>query len=171
MIACFDVHYDDTGAAAAALVFASWTDVEPGADYTVKLGQVGEYEPGKFYLRELPPLLAVIDQLPDSVHTFVLDAYCHLDADGSPGLGAYLLERLPPRFGAAPTVVGVAKNRFRGTTHAAEVRRGESARPLFVTSIGLPYDEAGEKIRRMYGEFRIPTLIKQVDRLCRDALG
>lgn len=175
MIACFDVHYDETTAAAAALVFASWTDEEPVSEHTVRLSSIGDYEPGKFYLRELSPLKAVVAELPSSVRAavqiFVIDAYCHLDEAGSPGLGTYFHRHLTDGVAPSAAVIGVAKNRFRGTTHAAEVLRGDSARPLFVTAVGLSYDDAADRIGQMDGEFRIPTLIKRVDRLCRDALA
>lgn len=171
MIACFDVHYrGESAAAAAALVFNAWSDAEPVAEYTVQLDEVGDYEPGKFYQRELEPLLAVIGKIQEPVDVFVIDAYCHLDAAGAPGLGAYLFEQLKAERETPPAVIGVAKSRFRGSGHAAEVLRGDSARPLLVTAIGLPKDEAAAHIALMDGEFRIPTLIKQVDQLCRQAL-
>jgi len=94
----------------------------------------------------------------------VIDAYCHLSEAREPGLGAYLHETLPENS----IVIGVAKNRFRDTNHAIEVRRGGSDRPLFVSSIGVDYATAAEHIHSMSGPHRMPKLLKAVDRLCRD---
>jgi deoxyribonuclease V len=64
-------------------------------------------------------------------------------------------------------VVGVAKRPFRGAP-ALEVLRGASARPLYVTAIGIDAAHAADGVRRMHGAHRIPTLLTRVDRLCRD---
>jgi deoxyribonuclease V len=53
---------------------------------------------------------------------------------------------------------------------AKEVLRGQSRQPLFVTSVGLE-DDAAQCVRKMHGEFRMPTLLKRVDQLCRQAAG
>ena len=47
--------------------------------------------------------------------------------------------------------------------------RGGGARALWVTAIGLDADEAAERVRRMHGTYRLPTLLKHVDQLCRSA--
>lgn len=165
MIACFDVHYQDDVAFAAAVLIENWNDREPQHQFVVKCHDVEAYQPGSFYQRELKPLRAVLEAIPLPVDCFVIDAYCHLSKDESPGLGAYFHELLP----GGSTVIGVAKNRFRDTTHAEATFRGSSQRPLFVTSIGIDYVTAAEYIRSMAGENRIPTILKAVDRLCRDA--
>ena len=166
MIACLDVQYDNHQAAAAAMVLDSWRASLPFAQYSTLVQGIGEYEPGKFYLRELRPLLSVMDMIAESIDTLVIDAYCFLDADLSPGLGARLYESLPRH----PIIIGVAKNRYRDTRHAQEVFRGGSKKPLFVTSIGLSPQDAASHIESMIGDFRIPTLLKLVDRLARDTL-
>ena len=172
MKACFDVHYDDHGAAAAALVFDQWQDAEPVDQYSVRLSEIGEYEPGKFYLRELKPLAAVIEKISQPIDTFIIDAYCYLDGDQAPGLGFYLYESLRKRFSEVPElkVIGVAKNPFRGSDHAQPVLRGDSTRPLWITSIGVDPVDAAAQIRSMDGEFRMPTLLRKVDQDCRAAL-
>lgn len=163
MIAALDVHYSDTKASAAAVVFESWDSETPLSTYVVSTQNCGDYLPGQFYLRELQPLLAVISAIRDEITIFVIDGYCHLSAEGERGLGAHLAENLPDES----TIVGVAKSRFRGSQHATEVFRGESKRPLFVTAIGLNYHQAANKIASMHGPYRIPTLLKEVDRLSR----
>jgi len=64
-------------------------------------------------------------------------------------------------------VIGVAKSNFRGTPEEAKLYRGNSRRPLFISCMGLPLDEAQNYIARMHGEYRIPTLLKSADRLSR----
>ena len=166
MIACFDVHYQQEHASAAAVVIENWSDREPSHQYTVRCDDVAAYQAGSFYQRELKPLQQVVEKIDVPVDIYVIDAYCHLSKDRSPGLGAYFHDLLPE----SSIVIGVAKNRFRDTSHAIELLRGESQKPQFVTSIGVDYLTAAERIRCMAGEHRIPTILKAVDRLCRDSV-
>ena len=87
-----------------------------------------------------------------------------LDAEGTHGMGGYLYEVFERRI----PVIGVAKNRFRANSAAVEVLRGGSKRPLFVTALGIDPEAAAIDVQRMHGRFRLPTLLKRVDRLCRD---
>jgi len=163
MIACFDVHYFGDTANAAAIVFQDWESQTSISEYTRLIAQPAEYEPGRFYLRELQPLLTVIQRIVQSVDVYIIDGYCHLSSDQAPGLGAYLKESLD--YDAL--IVGIAKNRYGITKHAVELLRGQSARPLYVTAIGANYEWAAKHVASMAGEFRIPTLLKAVDRLSR----
>ena len=70
-------------------------------------------------------------------------------------------------LGRAVPVIGVAKTRFAGATVAREVCRGMSNTPLFVTAAGLAVEAAARNIQAMHGQFRLPTLLKRVDQLCR----
>ena len=45
--------------------------------------------------------------------------------------------------------------------------RGKSQTPLFITAAGIDVHTAASFIQSMHGKFRIPTLLKQVDQLCR----
>ena len=57
-----DVHYLPYGGArAAAVVAADATFCYLLADRTGQVAEVPPYQPGQFYLRELPPLGAVLD--------------------------------------------------------------------------------------------------------------
>jgi deoxyribonuclease V len=47
------------------------------------------------------------------------------------------------------------------------VLRGAPARPLFVTSAGLPRADAADLVRRMAGRFRLPDALRRVDTLAR----
>jgi len=163
MIACFDVHYFRDTANAAAIVFQDWESQTSISEYTSAIAQPAEYKPGRFYLRELQPLLVVIQRIVQPVDVFIIDGYCHLSSDQAPGLGAYLMESLDHDA----LIVGIAKNRYGNTKHAVELLRGQSARPLFVTAIGANYEWAAKHVASMAGEFRIPTLLKAVDRLSR----
>jgi deoxyribonuclease V len=166
MIACFDVHYENDFAIAAAVVIENRRDEKPVSQYTVRCEDVEDYQAGSFYQRELKPLQKVLQEIESAIDVFVIDAYCHLSDQKAPGLGAYFHELLPKEA----IVIGVAKNRFRDTTHAVELYRGESQRPQFVTSIGVEYLVAAERIREMGGKHRVPTILKAVDRLCRDSV-
>lgn len=163
MLACVDVDYRADASVAACLLAADWGDAAPAAEWVERLPPPAPYEPGQFYLRELPCLLAVLARAP-ALDVVVIDGYVWLDGDGAPGLGARLYEAL----GRGVAVVGVAKTAYRGAAFAAPVRRGDSQSPLYVTAAGLDAAQAAEALRRMHGPYRLPTLLKRVDRLARE---
>jgi endonuclease V-like protein UPF0215 family len=49
----------------------------------------------------------------------------------------------------------------------AEVLRGESESPLFVSAVGVELTDAADAIKKRHGAYRIPTLLKRVDTLAR----
>jgi deoxyribonuclease V len=156
-----DVHYLRTGGAWAAVVLAA--DAAFGqvlAERTAVVPQVPPYRPGEFYLRELPPLRAVLEDL-SGLGLLIVDGYVDLDPDGRPGLGAHA----HAEFGIP--VIGVAKSRFRTATHAVPVVRGSSTRPLFVTAAGMPRADAAALVRRMAGRYRVPDALRRADTLAR----
>jgi deoxyribonuclease V len=159
--AAVDVHYQDTGGARAAAVLA--TDAAFAhllAERTVVIPWVAPYRPGEFYLRELPPLRAVLNDL-SGLSLLVVDGYADLDPSGRPGLGAHA----HAEFGIP--VIGVAKSRFRTATHAVPVKRGTSVRPLFVTAAGMPAADAADLVRHMAGRYRLPDALRRADNLAR----
>jgi deoxyribonuclease V len=159
--AAVDVHYLGTGGArAAAVLAADAAFAQVLAERTAIVARVSPYRPGEFYLRELPPLHAVLDDLV-GVGLLVVDGYADLDPAGRPGLGAHA----HAEFGIP--VIGVAKSRFRTATHAVPVVRGSSARPLFVTSSGMPAADAADLVRRMAGRYRLPDALRRADTLAR----
>lgn len=168
MLACIDLHYADEAARAACLVFSEWGSAEAVAEHVVDL-PVGEpYVPGEFFRRELPGALRVLTEVAVPLDLVIVDGYVWLsgeeqDAERRRGLGAHLWESLEKRV----AVVGVAKNPFHGAEFAAHVLRGESKQPLYITSAGIARDEAAAQVRAMHGGFRLPTLLKRVDRLAR----
>jgi deoxyribonuclease V len=125
------------------------------------VSEVEPYQPGQFYLRELPPLHAALDGL-TGMALLVVDGYADLDPDGRPGLGAHA----HAEFGVP--VIGVAKSAFRTATHAIPVLRGASARPLYVTAAGMPRAAAADLVRDMAGQHRMPDALRRVDALARN---
>jgi deoxyribonuclease V len=165
MIAAFDVHYLEAGgASAAAVLFSSYGDAEPAAEYRRWIPSVAEYVPGSFYQRELPCLLALLDNIREPIHEILVDGFVNMGRRR--GLGYHLFNALNGRT----PVIGVAKSRFKGSS-GVEVFRGGSQQPLYVTSAGIDLQIASEKIKRMHGNYRIPTLLKRVDILARERSG
>jgi deoxyribonuclease V len=158
--AAVDVHYLSTGARAAAVLAADAAFAHVLAERTAVVPRVPPYRPGEFYLRELPPLRAVLDDL-RGLGLLVIDGYADLDPSGRPGLGAHA----HAEFGIP--VIGVAKSRFRTATHAVPVVRGASGRPLFVTAAGMPCADAADLVRRMAGRYRLPDALRRADTLAR----
>jgi deoxyribonuclease V len=130
------------------------------AERTAVVPRVPPYRPGDFYLRELPPLRVVLEDL-SGLGLLVVDGYADLDPSGRPGLGA----RAHAEFGIP--VIGVAKSRFRTATHALPVVRGSSVRPLFVTAAGMPAAHAADLVRRMARRYRLPGALRRADTLAR----
>lgn len=161
MLACVDVDYRDDHALAACVLFRGWTDAKSAGTHLEVITEVQPYQPGKFYLRELPCLLAVLAKVQEPLETIVVDGYVWLQDEQSPGLGGHLYSalKLP--------VIGVAKSRFLAAGSAKPVFRGGSQKPLYVTAAGLDVDQAARNIESMHGPFRVPTLLKLVDQLCR----
>jgi deoxyribonuclease V len=154
-----DVHYPAAGGAQAALVVAADRRFRHiVAEHVRSFPVAAAYEAGRFYLRELAPIRAVILDA-EPLTLVVIDGYVDLDPLGRPGLGAHLHAEtgLP--------VVGVAKSAFRTATHARLVRRGTARRPLFVTALGVPIEEAAGMVAEMAGAYRIPDALRRVDRL------
>jgi deoxyribonuclease V len=161
MLACVDVDYRGAGAVAACVLFRAWGDDVSVADRVEVIAEAAPYEPGQFYRRELPCLLSVLGLVADPLETIVVDGYVWLGGD-RPGLGAHLYEALGRRV----AVIGVAKTRFAGA-EAEAVHRGGSRRPLYVSAAGLDGKTAAQYIESMHGRYRLPTLLRRVDQLCR----
>lgn len=169
MLACVDVAYREDAAIAGCVLFRSWTDDCPADQILVSRGPAAPYRAGEFYLRELPPILAVLQRVKIQIETIVVDGYVWLN--GKRGLGAHLYFALEGKV----SVIGVAKNVWRGHTYSQHQQdderrtialiRGGSKRPLYITSAGINADSAANFIQNMHGPFRIPTLLAVVNRL------
>jgi deoxyribonuclease V len=161
MLACVDVDYQNDHAQAACVLFRDWTDAQSAGTHLEVIATVQPYQPGKFYLRELPCLLAVLAKVQEPLQTVVVDGYVWLQDEQSPGLGAHLHAALNV------PVIGVAKTRYLLATAAKPVWRGNKKKPLYVTAAGMEVDQAARNVETMHGPFRVPTLLKLVDQLCR----
>lgn len=166
-----DVDYrdNDSYAVASAIAFRDWGDPKPLGVESVEIRPVAPYEPGAFYKRELPCLLKVLTKVssnyPEAIDTVIVDGYVWLGPN-HPGLGNKLYEALNQKI----PVIGVAKTHFKGST-AVQVLRGQSFSPLYVTADGIDPTVAADYVRKMHGEYRLPTLLKMVDQTCRTATG
>lgn len=156
--------YRDGLAVAAGVWFRGWTAEVAEHETVAVLPAAADYQPGEFYRRELPGLLAVLARGP-AADLVLVDGYVWLGPD-RPGLGAHLWDAL----GRAVPVVGVAKTRF-ASADAVPVCRGESKSPLWVTAAGMEATEAAERVAAMAGPYRVPALLKRADRLARTAEG
>jgi deoxyribonuclease V len=161
--AAVDVCYLPSGGARAAIVVAAGPDFAVvDAEWTAEVSVAAPYRPGQFFLRELPPLRAVLADA-GPLHLIVVDGYVDLDPAGRPGLGAHVHHEF------AVPVIGVAKTSFRTATHAISVTRAGSAQPLFITAAGLPREEAASLVRGMAGRYRLPDALRRADALARGA--
>jgi deoxyribonuclease V len=166
MFACVDVDYRQDGSAfAACLLFDTWSADRPHDSRIVRIDSVGVYAPGEFFRRELPCVLRVLAEVGVELDAVLVDGYVTLDPEGRPGLGARLYEALQ----RATPVIGVAKTRYAKATTAIPLLRGKSRVPLWITSAGIVAEQAALIVLSMHGPHRIPTLLRQVDRLARDA--
>lgn len=164
MIVCVDVDYRAAEVVAACVGFHDWTDAAPAVESVMRTaGAAPAYESGAFYRRELPYITAALAALSTAPRMVVVDGYVWL-APGRAGLGAHLHAAL----GGQVEVVGVAKRNFEGAV-AIPILRGTSQQPLYVTATGADVPGAAAAVRSMHGPHRIPTLLKRVDRLARDA--
>jgi deoxyribonuclease V len=156
-----DVLYPDEGGARAALVVAA----DPAyssivEEHVTTLPSVAGYQPGQFYVRELPAIRAVLAST-GPLDLLIVDGYVDLDPQGRPGLGAHVHSAL------SIPVIGVAKTAFRTASHAIAVRRGQALKPLYVTAAGLEPVDAAALIQAMAGRFRRPDALRRVDQLTR----
>ena len=162
-ILAVDVQYVNSAGYVAGVIFNQWSDCSPVNTVTCKVDKVEDYVAGKFYKRELPCILALLDENNLTPQTIIIDGYVYLDGDSIPGLGGYLYSALSESV----NVIGVAKRAFSGISEECELLRGTSNTPLYITSAGEALGTAKHNIESMCGEYRIPTLLKLVDRQCR----
>jgi deoxyribonuclease V len=148
MCAAVDVHYPSTGGArAAAVLAADAAFAHVLAERIAMVPRVAPYRPGEFYLRELPPLRAVLEDL-NELGLLMVDGYADLDPGGRPGLGA----RAHAEFGIP--VIGVAKS-----THGYPRGAGRArilGTPVVRHLLRMPTADAADVGWRMVGQYRLP---------------
>ena len=164
MLLAFDAHYSDTSTRLAAALFDDWASTEAQEIRTWEGGPAAPYQPGEFYKRELPLILTALEDFElTPLEAIIIDGYVYLNEQGRLGLGGHLYHELGERI----PVVGVAKSYFRDT-NAEAVLRGESSKPLYVTAMGMPPEEAANHLRAMAGPYRMPDILAAVDRATKD---
>jgi deoxyribonuclease V len=166
MIIAFDVQYLNDTAITAAVCFDDWVDSASTRDFVEITHKIAPYESGKFYKRELPGLLSLLEKYQLQPSVIVIDGYVWLD-ENKIGLGGHLFNEL----GRKVPVIGVAKSKFADHPKVKAVLRGTSRTPLYVTAVGIDLDEAVQNIEKMNGRFRLPTLLKRADQLCRGIIS
>ena len=161
MIVAVDVHYRDQLAKAVSIEFSDWDDAFPSKINVVQLKGIHEYIPGAFYKRELPCIMEVLKKTEkQKIELIIVDGYVTLNDSGKYGLGGYLFETLNREI----PVIGVAKRTFAtNNKNVAVIYRGKSKNPLYITSIGIDLELAGQYISKMKGKFRIPDLLRMLD--------
>ena len=159
-----DVDYRAGNAYVAGLTFSDWADEIPSGKFFSKLTNVEEYVSGEFYKRELPCLLKLLAEHSLNPNIIVIDGYVYLNENNKAGLGRYLFDVLDEKV----SVIGVAKNPLKISNKNEALLRGESLKPLYISSEGISVINAKKCINNMHGKYRFPSLLKLVDRLCRE---
>jgi len=165
LIFAFDTYYNDNEAHTVCLGFENWADPEATLELAEDLKIPDEYVSGEFYKRELPCILSLLKQIRlQENDTIVVDGFVVLDDTGKWGLGGHLYEAL----GQKTPVVGVAKNNFATLNILKkEVYRGESQKPLYITCLGMELEQAARLVASMFGEYRMPDILKRLDQKTR----
>ena len=167
MIVAIDVHYKENTTKAVGALIQNWGDAA-AIQYVIRyIDSVEEYESGAFYKRELPCIMEVLNQVDlAEINYIVIDGFVVLDDTGKPGLGAYVYESIQHKV----PVIGVAKRNFhQNLKNVVPVLRGESNNPLYVTAVGTDVQQAAGFVKSMHGEFRLPTVLKELDRITKEA--
>lgn len=164
MILAIDVKYNETTriAKAVGLLF-NWLDDKPIKIIEVFVHDVQDYIPGKFYKRELPCIKKVIDKVElSNIDAIIVDGHVFISNEKEFGLGAYTYEEYNRKI----PVIGIAKTPFyKNKDTVKDVFRGDSKKPLYVSVIGEKnIEDIKEKIIQMKGSYRIPKLLKELDR-------
>lgn len=166
MILAFDTYYFDNKAKTVCLEFEDWNEDKNFKIHTEIIDNVAEYIPGEFYKRELPCIISLLNQMNlKNIEAIIVDGFVYLDDDKKYGLGGRLYEKLNNQI----PIIGVAKTNFASVEKDKKaLLRGDSAKPLFITSIGIDLETAFQKVDSMSGKFRIPALLKELDRLTKE---
>lgn len=166
MILAFDTYYYDGKAKTVCLEFTEWNQSTDFKVHTEIIDNVEEYIPGEFYKRELPCILSLLNKMDlKNLEVIIVDGFVYLDDEKKYGLGGHLYEKLNKEI----PIIGVAKTNFASIEKDKKsLIRGESIKPLYVTAIGIELEDAFKKVESMAGEYRMPTLLREMDRLTKE---
>jgi deoxyribonuclease V len=166
MILAFDTYYYDGKAKTVCLEFTEWNQSADFKVHTEIIDNVEEYIPGEFYKRELPCILSLLNKMDlTNLEAIIVDGFVYLDDENKYGLGGHLYEKLNKKI----PIIGVAKTNFASIEKDKKsLIRGESLKPLYVTAIGIELEDAFRKVESMAGEYRMPTLLREMDRLTKE---
>lgn len=165
MISAFDVHYVNGTATTACICFDNWSDSVSKQNFVETANNVAPYQSGQFYKRELPCITSLLEKHNLEPEIIVVDGYVWL-GENRIGLGGHLYNELNQQI----PIIGVAKTKFKSHSKVKEIFRGKSQTPLYISAIGTDLDEAVQNVEKMDGIFRLPTLLKLVDQLCRGTI-
>lgn len=162
MILAIDVYYTEEEAKAVGVLF-DWADTIPEKVIQKRIGKADEYIPGEFFKRELPCIVELLQEVEFSeISIIIVDGYVYVDNNSKYGLGAHLYETLNGKF----PVIGVAKTSYYNNENMVlPIYRGVSSKPLFVSAIGINLNEAAQRVKSMFGNNRIPDILKQLDQI------
>jgi deoxyinosine 3'endonuclease (endonuclease V) len=156
-----DVYYFENKAKIVGVLFENWEDEIPRNIISFYKDDIADYESGSFYKRELPCIIELLEKIDiKTIETILVDSFVYLDDNKKLGLGGHLYNYLEEKI----PVIGVAKTSFHDNKkYAEELFRGESKKPLYISSAGIETGKATEFIKNMHGNFRIPALLKILD--------
>jgi len=166
MYLCIDTYYVHNTARVAAAAFCDIASPCVAGEYVLEIENQKPYRSGFFFKRELPGIMELLSDIEIHFHSIIIDGYVWLSPDQAPGLGGHLFRALQDSV----PIIGVAKSPYRENTNALPVFRGGSTRPLHITAAGMRTEQAAHLVRKMHGPYRLPTIIKHVDRLSRMSL-
>lgn len=166
MILAFDTYYFENKAKTVCIEFKEWEDDKFYKIHTEIIENIEGYTSGEFYKRELPCILSLLNKISiTKVETIIIDGFVYLNDELKFGLGAFLHQKLNGKI----SIIGVAKTNFKTIEkNKIELFRGKSIKPIYITSVGMELNKASEKIKSMHGEYRIPSLLKELDIATKD---
>lgn len=187
MILAIDVFYHPSDSwksyTVSGIKFKSWESKEP--EEIIKFTkakskdcELSPYISGKFKDRELPCILELLkyEDL-KCIDTIIIDGYVILVNDKLESidtLGTSLYNHLCSSGNGHISIVGIAKKKFKDESMMTEcipVLRGDAINPIFVTAAGwISSSFAADKINSMYGDHRLPELIKLADKCTKEGI-
>jgi deoxyribonuclease V len=163
LYAAIDVHYSNRLAATALVEFQDFSSCSILRSLYRETEISAPYIPGKFYLRELPCILNILEHSDRQYQIVIIDGYVFLKEPVCFGLGGHLARAI----GYETIIIGVAKNYLRMAERFVAVKRGKSSRPLYVSALNMETEAAGLVIKEMHGDNRIPCILKLADQISR----